>query len=340
MENQNEEVQKPKASPEDLVKDADAYFLQMLSGGRYRELITNMQNLGGYSLRNQLLIQKQDPKATLVNGMNSWNYQKRSIKPGEKSIRIIAPVTSSEVSTDIGGNVTEKQSEKVTGYKINFVFDISQTNAKENAKDEFRCDAGMLEDHYDIASEALKGSIKGYSFETSSDMNEGVTSVLDTDSKTITIADGLDKQSTLKTLINQIAAANVLRDRQNFSGLKPTQMANINTIEISAISNIVANRLGLTYEKLTEPDFSNMSNEDMDKFASNIGIVRSVSQKMILAVENKMSYELHMLEEAQSGNVESEGAAVPEITEAIPEKVETKKTTKAKSRTKPEAVMG
>lgn len=251
MENNKETS---KISTEDMIKKADALFAEMLKEGRYRELIDAMIHLGEYSLRNQMLIMSANPSARHVEGMNGWNYRKRSIKPGEKSIKILAPVFAKEVTFDSDGQPTETVLDKVTGYKVNFVFDESQTQGEEEIR-RFRATPELLEQHYDFVKDILQGTIKGFVFEESGELGEGVTSRLDTESSTITLDSKLDRQAKLRTLVNQIAAASVLtRNRNNFQGLRTSEM---NGVEMSAIYYIVSNRLGLKTELLHYKNFLN-----------------------------------------------------------------------------------
>ena len=326
------EENKSKYNTEELIGKADALFAEMLKEGRYRELIDAMVNLGEYSLRNQMLIMAANPNASHVEGMNGWNYRKRSVKPGEKSIKILAPVFAKEVTFDKDGRPTETVLDKVTGYKVNFVFDESQTQGEEEIR-LFRTTPELLEEHYDFVKEVLQGTIKGFRFEESAELGDGVTSRLDTESGTITIDSRLDKQAKLRTLINQIAAAAVLtRNRNNFKGLKTSEM---NGVEMSAIYYIVSNRLGLKTETLTVPDFSESSEKDIEKFAGNIGVIRSVSQKMILEVENKLSYELFKQSEAAKAQEKSP----TEITDVKPVSEEKKPVAAKKARSKAEVAM-
>jgi len=325
----------PKYNTDDLIKQADAKFEEMLREGKYRELIDAMISLGDYSLRNQMLILAANPNATHVEGMNAWNYRKRSIKPGEKSIKILAPVFGKEVVFDKDGQPTETVLNKVTGYRVNFVFDESQTQG-EDVRD-FRATPALLDENYDFVTDVLKGTIKGFDFSESDALGTEVTSRLDTESRTIEISSTLEREAKIKTLINQIAAANVLtRDRRNFNGLQSSEM---NSVEMSAITYIVANRLGLKTEKLIEPDFSKFGDKDYEKFAGNIGVIRSVSQKMIMAVENKLSYELHRQQEAAKAAEGESAPATPEVTDVKPVKTEVKKVPSSKSRKKTEVTM-
>jgi hypothetical protein len=75
-----------RASVDSLVKEIES--------GRNEALFTYLQTMAKfptYSARNVLLIAAQRPSATHLEGVRSWNELGRSVRPGEKGIRIFAP---------------------------------------------------------------------------------------------------------------------------------------------------------------------------------------------------------------------------------------------------------
>src|SRR5215467_6438037 len=67
---------------------------QAIQSGRSEALFTYLQTMAKfptYSARNVLLIAAQRPDATHLEGVRSWNELGRSVRPGEKGIRIFAP---------------------------------------------------------------------------------------------------------------------------------------------------------------------------------------------------------------------------------------------------------
>ena len=329
-----ENEKKLKFNPDDMIAAADEQFLAWMKNGRYAELIDTMPNLGRDSLRNQMLILMQNPKATYVNGMNAWNYKRRHIEKGQTSIRIIAPKFASQVSTDKDGNITEKTLDTVTGYEVNFVYDVSQT-AGEPVKDVFADSTAV--DRYDTVAAAIKGAAKGFEFKTHEKTEDESHGILDTLNKTISVRADLSKEDTLRVLVQQVAAANVLmRDRRHFQGISPADMANINTVEASAIAHTVCKRLNLNAPALTAPDFEGMSDSNISRFAENVGVIRSVSQRMINSAEGAVAKEL--FEEAQAA-AEKEKPQ-PEITDVKPKEKKTVRQPKQMQRTKSEVAMG
>jgi hypothetical protein len=283
---ENTTTQAPKRDPQSYVEQADSAYLTAIRSGNYAQIISDMGNLGDYSLRNQMLILSQNPNATRVNTMNGWNYRKRHITRGSESIKILAPVFDKTITSGADGNIVEKTSDYVTGYNVNPVFDISQTEGEPLL--EWITDK-TLADNYAVVEAALKDALNYYTFAEGEIETDGM---LDTRTRTITLKSGLDKEAKLSTLVRQIAAAVVVgRNRDKFQGLKSEQVPNITAVETSAIASIVARKLGMTNGKVVEPDFSKMSDEEVQKFSANIGVVRSISQLMIKGIENALSAE-------------------------------------------------
>jgi len=79
-----------------------------------------------YSIYNQLLILLQFPSATQVAGYHAWNSFDRFVRKGEHGIPILAPIFIKEPGV-------EKKEEKMMilrGFKVCFVFDVSQTDGE------------------------------------------------------------------------------------------------------------------------------------------------------------------------------------------------------------------
>lgn len=319
-----------KFNPEEMMKAADAEFLKWMKDGRFSELLATFPALGRYSLRNQLLVLMQNPNATNVNQMRAWNYQRRHIVKGEKAMKIITPTFGKQVVTDENGNAVEKTLDKITGYEVGFVYDVSQTDG-EPVKDIFA--DGVTDEYYDLVRTALQNTAKGYEFKTHEESEDKSHAILDTLNKTISVRSDLSKEDALLVLICQIATANVLgRDRHNFQGLTANEMENIRAVETSAIAFTVAKRLNLQDQTLTVPNFENMQDEDIAKFADNIGVVRSVSQRMINATEgavNNYLYEQSKTQAEQEADQTSATLPEPETQVAKAEKSTARKTKKA-----------
>lgn len=83
-------------------------------------------NFYDYSIRNTILIYKQNPNATLVAGMKKWNELGYKIKKGSRAISILVPLVRNIIKDG-------KEKEEIYGYRPVNVFDKSQVEATENA---------------------------------------------------------------------------------------------------------------------------------------------------------------------------------------------------------------
>ena len=112
---------------------------------RYAEYLKTMSRFHKYSTRNTLLIHMQNPNASLVCGFRGWQTKfGRSVKKGEKSIKILAPVpftkreekerldpdTRQPIIGEDGMPVVEYTERQLARFKVTSVFDVSQTAGK------------------------------------------------------------------------------------------------------------------------------------------------------------------------------------------------------------------
>jgi len=117
----------------------------LFSSDRYADYLKTMSRFHRYSTRNTLLIHIQKPDATLVAGFRSWQTKfGRSVRKGEKSIKILAPVpfvtteekekldptTRQPIIGDDGMPVVEYTERHLARFKVTSVFDVSQTAGK------------------------------------------------------------------------------------------------------------------------------------------------------------------------------------------------------------------
>jgi hypothetical protein len=91
VENKQNHVHQLKQSiDESLERLAHAVYDQGASE-TFRQYLDTLARFHRYSWKNCLLIVMQKPEATRVAGFTAWKEFGRSVKPGEKGIRIFAP---------------------------------------------------------------------------------------------------------------------------------------------------------------------------------------------------------------------------------------------------------
>lgn len=84
------------------------------------------KNFYHYSIRNNVLIYRQDKTASIIASFKKWQELGYNIKKGAKAIKILVPLISKR-------NVEGKEENHVYGYKYANVFDVKHTIPTENA---------------------------------------------------------------------------------------------------------------------------------------------------------------------------------------------------------------
>jgi hypothetical protein len=219
-----------RTAREDEIKKSVAHYQNMLqegvkdviSSGRYQEYLDTMSKFHNYSARNVALILLQNPNATQCAGFGTWKTLDRYVTKGQKGLSILAPNIVKEdvvkvgedgnpVLDDKGNYVLEKGEERVKGYRLETVYDVSQTDGKplpEMAK--------RLTENVPLYNEQLK-ILKAVSpvpvrFEDI----QGANGYFDKMNKEIVIKNGMSEAQRIKTLTHEITHA-VLHDPDNGS---------------------------------------------------------------------------------------------------------------------------
>jgi antirestriction protein ArdC len=97
----------------------------LMQGEAWQAMLAAAARFHSYSWRNCLLILSQMPTASRVAGYRTWQGLGRQVRKGERGIAVIAPVVyrNAEEDADEG-----EDSPTIRGWKIEHVFDISQTD--------------------------------------------------------------------------------------------------------------------------------------------------------------------------------------------------------------------
>ena len=132
---------------EDAIKMAEEKLqelAQALEQGRSQVLedyLAAVAKLHKYSFQNLMLIASQCPEAVHVAGFHTWRSMDRTVKKGESGIAILAPLirrankedrTTANIGARADGQETKTDdSSDPMGYRVVYVFDISQTEGKD-----------------------------------------------------------------------------------------------------------------------------------------------------------------------------------------------------------------
>ncbi|QNK82613.1 ArdC-like ssDNA-binding domain-containing protein [Nakamurella sp. PAMC28650] len=117
----------------ELLQGIHQQLSQMVTGDDWLNVLKQASRFHDYSFANQLLIMSQRPDATRVMGYKQWPRVNRYVRKGEKGIAILAPLVRTEKTEDEHGK--ESKTRTVIGFRVVYVFDVSQTDGEPLASD-------------------------------------------------------------------------------------------------------------------------------------------------------------------------------------------------------------
>jgi antirestriction protein ArdC len=129
------EQQQPKTAKEVIAANVQSLIEQLEAGhsDALTAYLNAMSRFHRYSLGNVLEIARQRPDATNVAGFWKWKELGRSVKKGEKGIRILAPIIGVRRKKDeeADKDITKQNTAVLVGFRSAYVFDVSQTEGAE-----------------------------------------------------------------------------------------------------------------------------------------------------------------------------------------------------------------
>jgi hypothetical protein len=127
--------QQPKTAKEVIAANVQSLIEQLEAGhsDALTAYLNAMSRFHNYSLGNILEIARQCPDATRVAGFWKWKELGRSVKKGEKGIRILAPIIGIRRKKDEEANkdITKQNTAVLVGFRSAYVFDVLQTEGAE-----------------------------------------------------------------------------------------------------------------------------------------------------------------------------------------------------------------
>lgn len=221
---------------------------------KYATLLKIMSKFHNYSFNNCLLIMLQCPYASYVAGFSTWkNSFHRSVKKGEKAIRIIAPCLHKHVNEDTGEETVYMT------YRATSVFDISQTMQIPNTEE---IKLGIEELHGDvkdydcILNAIVETSPVPVSYEQTVGGIKGFYAPVE---KRIVVGSGMSELQTIKTLLHEISHAllhnpDAIKERKTDRDTKE--------IEAESTAFIVSSLLGLDTSEYSFEYIANWAGKD------------------------------------------------------------------------------
>jgi antirestriction protein ArdC len=131
----NSDQQQPKTAKEVIAANVQNLIEQLEAGhsDALTAYLNAMSRFHNYSLGNILEIARQKPDATRVAGFWKWKELGRSVKKGEKGIRILAPIVGikRKKKEEAEKDITKQNVPVLVGFRSAYVFDVAQTEGAE-----------------------------------------------------------------------------------------------------------------------------------------------------------------------------------------------------------------
>ena len=237
------------------------------------EYLAVLSRFHNYSMRNIMLIAMQAPDATHVAGFNTWKKLGRTVKKGEKGIRIMAPISyrRRDASDDEGESQegVEEESPKpvLAGFKVVSVFDIAQTDGKELPQPaEINGDPGEC-------LEQLKALVSSERIDLSyEDIPSGALGL--SKDGAIVIQQGLAKPEEFSVLAHELLHKG--ERRKNCS-------KTVKETEAEAVAFVVCEAIGLD-QSTRSSDYIQLYQGNAETLAESLSAIQQTSQRIIEAI--------------------------------------------------------
>lgn len=287
-----------KEEVDEIMTEIDEKLSDYIKSNRYKDVLMMMGNLGRYSLTNQIYILLQNPNASYVSGMKGWNYMGRSVKSGEKALKIFAPITekaerevvdeNGKAILDQDGNPVKHTYNAIKGFKPSYVFDVSQTEGKEIKP--LRFNDSTVEEKELI----MKGLIKtvsdnGFTVEyaDSETLGDGCYGLCNHTEKKILLLKGMSDTQTVSTLAHECGHALAHNPyKRKFEGLTVQEKREIKEVEAESIACVVCSYLGLDTEEFNFAYITGWADGDLSKFRKNMDVISENANKLINGIED------------------------------------------------------
>jgi len=297
--NDNTEPQKNTSavSLKDVTDKLEQGIQDLFNSDRYKEYLSVMAKFYNYSINNTILIAMQKPDATLVAGFSAWqkNFE-RTVKKGEKGIKIIAPcprkiikevtkidpVTKAPMRDESGKVITRQEEVTIPAFKVVTVFDVSQTDGKELPRLAVDSLSGQVEQYEDFFKALSATSPVPVSFEKLHPEIHGYYSSM---TQNIVIAEGMSELQTLKTFIHEISHS-MLHGKE---GEEHRVDRNTKEVQAESIAYTVCQHYGLDTSDYSFGYVAGWSHtKGLDELKNSLSIIHSTAQKIIENVDKSI----------------------------------------------------
>jgi len=256
-------------------------LIEQLEAGHSEALtsyLTAMSRFHNYSFGNVLEIARQMPSATRVAGFWTWKNLGRSVKAGQKGIRILAPIVGvrRKKDADASQDITKQNERVLLGFRNAYVFDISQTDGVElPALNEVTGDPGENIDR-------LKAFLKSKGIQLV--YSEKIAPALGMSyGGRIAILPGQSKAETFATLIHETAHELLHRSDRRTATTKT-----VRETEAEAVAFVVGKAVGLVNEEASA-SYIQLYKGNASLLAESLEVIQQTASVILAALEPPVS---------------------------------------------------
>ena len=271
---------KPLTKQEIIASNVKLLIEQLEAG--HSEALTNyltaMSRFHTYSFGNVLEIARQMPSAKRVAGFWTWKNLGRSVKAGQKGIRILAPIVGvrRKKDADASQDITKQNERVLLGFRNAYVFDVSQTDGVDlPSLNEVTGDPG---ENIDRLAAFLKS--KGIQLVYS----EKIAPALGMSyGGRIAILPGQSKAETFATLVHETAHELLHRSERRTATTKT-----VRETEAEAVAFVVGKAVGLVNEEASA-SYIQIYKGNASLLAESLEVIQQTASIILAALEPPIS---------------------------------------------------
>jgi len=282
------------ASVQELSKELREGVHAYLNSEAYRELLTVMSRFHRYSLNNSILIAVQTGgKATQVASYTTWKAFGRTVNKGEKGIRIFSPVPyrtkedfpktapTTEASPSQEGNADHREQDPPRiGFRVAYVFDISQTSGKALPETVQEL-SGSVDEYPDLQAAVREACPVSVVFGPIDGPANGYYSPVEQE---VRIREGMSELQSLKTMIHETVHA-----RLHAAGTAGAAFSREDKeIQAESVAFIVSSHYGLDTSEYSFPYVASWSSGDEKQLMTNLQVIKDASDGIIHSMDQSL----------------------------------------------------
>jgi antirestriction protein ArdC len=269
--------QQPKTAKEVIAANVKSLIEQLEAGhsDALTAYLNAMSRFHNYSFGNILEIARQKSDATKVAGFWKWKELGRSVKKGEKGIRILAPIVGIRRKTNeeaVKSDPAYQNKPVLVGFRSTYVFDVSQTEGAELP--ELHEVSGDVGENYD----RLVSFIERQGIELV--FTERIAPALGMSyGGRIAILPGQSKAETFATLVHELA-----HERLHKAERRTATTKTVRETEAEAIAFVVGKAIGLETGSASA-DYIALYHGNASLLAESLEVVQQTSAVILAALQ-------------------------------------------------------